>query len=265
MTLNPAAIATHPGQSERASFAQSGPVLSNGQTLRPPAVDAQALVALFGSPRLGGAEIHALEAIAQTRAVSPGEIVFGRDDTAQAVVALMAGSVALGLSDAEGVFRPERIVVGPAWLDLGSAWIGQKHGLDARAGSIAAVLALPCDALSALFDHHVALAPRLLRGLANEVHWLADNTHELMHKGATARFAQWLLKRCPATHGEAGQAGEKLIQLHERKRDIASQLAITPETLSRLMRCFIRDGVIAVNGYQVRVLDLSALEQLAQA
>jgi CRP-like cAMP-binding protein len=46
---------------------------------------------------------------------------------------------------------------------------------------------------------------------------------------------------------------------------VASQLAITPETLSRLMRSFTRQGVIEVSGYSVRVIDPAALGRLAQA
>jgi CRP-like cAMP-binding protein len=46
---------------------------------------------------------------------------------------------------------------------------------------------------------------------------------------------------------------------------VASQLAITPETLSRLMRSFSRQGVIEVSGYSVRVIDPTALGRLAQA
>jgi CRP-like cAMP-binding protein len=55
------------------------------------------------------------------------------------------------------------------------------------------------------------------------------------------------------------------VRLHERKRDVASQLAITPETLSRLMRSFTRQGVIEVSGYTLRVLDVEALGRLALA
>ena len=53
------------------------------------------------------------------------------------------------------------------------------------------------------------------------------------------------------------------VSLTERKRDIASQLAITPETLSRLLRQLSRKGLIAVAGYTVKVLDVAALRALA--
>ena len=102
----------------------------------------------------------------------------------------------------------------------------------------------------------------MIQGLAREVQALTVNTHELMHKDAPARLAQWLYQRCEPLAGVAGQA---VVKLNDRKRDVASQLAITPETLSRLMRSFTRQGVIEVSGYSVRVLDPAALGRLAQA
>ncbi|MCK7493882.1 MAG: helix-turn-helix domain-containing protein [Comamonadaceae bacterium] len=89
---------------------------------------------------------------------------------------------------------------------------------------------------------------------------LQMNTHELMHKDAPARFAAWLVQRIELTDA-AGLRG--VVRLTERKRDIASQLAITPETLSRLMRSLTRQGVISVAGYNVQVLDAPALRQIA--
>ena len=108
---------------------------------------------------------------------------------------------------------------------------------------------------------HPDLASRLIENLAREVHALAFNNHELMHKDAPARLARWLRQRCLPMPGCAGQA---LVQLRERKRDVASQLAITPETLSRLLRSLAQQGLIRVAGYTVQVLDLPALEQLAR-
>ena len=52
--------------------------------------------------------------------------------------------------------------------------------------------------------------------------------------------------------------------LGERKRDIAAQLAIAPETLSRLMRQLKIKGLIDVQGYTVRLLAPDQLRLLAQ-
>lgn len=230
----------------------------------PPTVvaDAALWAALLGTPALSAAEVAALNAIALARTVAAGQSVLSRSSAASTLVALRSGEVALGFRTADGTFRTERIVRGPAWLDLSSAWLAAPHAMDAQAMGPASVVELPRDAVEARLVDHAGLAQRLIQGLAREVQALTVNTHELMHKDAPARLAQWLYQRCEPVAGAAGQA---MVKLCDRKRDVASQLAITPETLSRLMRSFSRQGVIEVNGYSVRVLDPAALGRLAQA
>ena len=59
------------------------------------------------------------------------------------------------------------------------------------------------------------------------------------------------------------RSGPAELRLQERKRDIAQQLAMSPETLSRLIRSFQSRGVLSVRGYQVRVPEVAALCALA--
>ncbi|MBI5257742.1 MAG: Crp/Fnr family transcriptional regulator [Burkholderiales bacterium] len=218
--------------------------------------------ALFGCPALTPGELDLLSNLSQLHTVTHGASVLDRARNAHTLVALQDGEVAVGFRTADGTFRTERIVRGPAWLDLSSAWLDDTHAMDAIASTLSTVVELPRDALQAQLQHHPELAQRLIRSLALEVQALAVNTHELMHKDAPARLAQWLRQRCEP---QAGASGRAVVHLHERKRDVASQLAITPETLSRLMRSFTTQGVIEVAGYTVRVLDLTALERLATA
>jgi CRP-like cAMP-binding protein len=224
--------------------------------------DAAVWAALLGAPALSAAELATLGKLALTRQVAAGQSVLSRSSEACTLVALCSGEVALGFRTADGTFRTERIVRGPAWLDLSSAWLAAPHAMDAQSMGAAQLIELPREALEARLADHPGLAQRLIQGLAREVQALAVNTHELMHKDAPARLAQWLYQRCEPLAGAAGQA---VVKLSERKRDVASQLAITPETLSRLMRSFTRQGVIEVSGYSVRVLDPAALGRLAQA
>ena len=226
----------------------------------PPGPGAEYWRSLLGSAALVPAELDALAAIALARQVPQGEAVFTRAECASAVVALAEGVVALGFRTADGTLRTERIVRGPAWLDLSSAWLDDHHAMDARASAPSVVLEIPVEPLQALLTRQPSLAKCFIRRLAGEVQALAVNTHELMHKDAPGRLAQWLMLR-----SESGPGGQRVVRLAERKRDVASQLAITPETLSRLMRSFARQGVIEVAGYTVRVLNPQALAQLAKA
>jgi CRP/FNR family transcriptional regulator, dissimilatory nitrate respiration regulator len=215
---------------------------------------------LLGEPPLSPAESQALASVARTRTVPAGGSVFERCQKATALVLAQSGDVALGYRGADGVFHIERPVHGPAWLDQSSAWLDEAHALDARAMTEAVIVELPREAAQTSLERHPALARRLVSSLAREIQALTINTHELMHKDALARFAAWLGQRLESAE-LSGNSG--VIRLDERKRDIASQLAITPETLSRLMRSLTRQGLIAVTGYTVQVLDAAALKRLS--
>lgn len=216
---------------------------------------------LLGEPALTPRELAALSAIAQPRAVAQGANIFTQNEVARSLVFVREGEAALGAIDAQGHFHIERPVRAPGWLDQSSAWIDAKHAVDARALTSVVVVELPCDDVQALLQTQPQLARRLIGNLAREVHTLAIGTHGLMLKDAPARFAAWLLQRCGCPPGGPCHC---VIKLTERKRDIASQLAITPETLSRLMRSLSRQGLISVSGYTVTVMDSEGLRRAAE-
>jgi CRP-like cAMP-binding protein len=222
--------------------------------------DARSWADLFGAGPMPMAEAQALNDAGQVRRVTAGMMVFGQGEPARALVMVHQGDVALGTRGDEGSFRTERHVHGPSWLDLSAGWLGETHALDARAMTLTTIVEWSREALWSVVEHHPALARRLILSLAREARSLAANTHELMHKDAPGRLAAWLNGHC---HPVAGAPGQGVVQLPMRKRDIASQLAITPETLSRLMRSFTGQGIIMVAGYTVHVLDREALEKLA--
>lgn len=229
---------------------------------RPPDTqpDARSWNALLGAPTLTQAELVALGSIAKVSALSRGQRIFMASEPASTLVAVRDGDVALGQCDEHGSFQVERLVRGPGWLDQSSAWIDRPHVAEARAMTSLQVVELAREDVQALLTSFPVLARRLIGGLAREVHSLTANTQSLMHKDAPSRFAQWLVERCQSLPEEPGRA---VVRLGERKRDIASQLAITPETLSRVMRTLTRTGVIAVAGYTVTVADLDALRRVA--
>lgn len=225
------------------------------------APDARVWNELLGAPALSPPELAALTAMARPRFVPQGGVIFTQQELARSLVFVRDGDAALGYCSADGHFRIERPVRGPGWLDQSSAWIDAAHAIDARAVSPLVVVDLPREDVQTLLATQPLLARRLIASLAREVHSLAVNTHGLMHKDAPARFAQWLVERFQPLP-DSPQRG--VVKLGERKRDIASQLAITPETLSRLMRSLTRMGLISVAGYTVHVADIEGLKRVAE-
>ncbi len=248
---------------ERSPLPRTAP-LPLRRSARPPESaqpDPQAWNALLGAPALTAAELAALADMARPRFVAQGGMIFRQHDAARALVFVCDGDAALGWCAADGQFRVERPVRGPGWLDQSAAWIDASHAIDARAVSSVLVVELPREDLQALLVSLPALARRLIASLAREAHALTLNTHGLMHKDAPARFAQWLLQRCRSL---ADAPGSGIVRMAERKRDIAAQLAVTPETLSRLMRSLTRQGLISVVGYTVHVADVEGLRHVAE-
>ena len=68
---------------------------------------------------------------------------------------------------------------------------------------------------------------------------------------ASFRVTQYLLKEIPSHQSSATS-----VQLRAPKNVIASRLAITPETLSRILAKLKRDGIIEVSDKQITLLDL---------
>jgi CRP-like cAMP-binding protein len=253
---------TSSGTSARPVRAMRPRRIAPGSIPAPAAGGAAFWTAVLGPPTLPVEILTALQEMAQVRELPAGSLLVSSREQARDLCLLARGDAALGTAPDDGPFQPERSLQGPAWIDASSAWLGGTPAQDAMALSDVQVVTLPRAEVQSLLQRYPELGRRIVVTLAQQVHSLTMATHDLMHKDAEGRFAAWLLQRCAS---EVASDGTITVSLSERKRDIASQLAITPETLSRLLRQLSRKGLIYVMGYTVKVLDVAALRTLAGA
>lgn len=169
-----------------------------------------------------------------------------------------AGRVSLGVMEGEALEHRLGEIDGPFWLEATAAVLNLPSAVDAVAETevvtrrIAlpkfrqSLAAMPVAACSVL--HDVATAHRRQTELA--VSRLA--------KDAEARCAEWLLR-----HAKPAEKGGQSVLLQQRKRLIAAQLGIAPETLSRVLRHLRERSLISGTGRVLNVIDLGGLRSLA--
>jgi CRP-like cAMP-binding protein len=99
----------------------------------------------------------------------------------------------------------------------------------------------------------------LLTDLARAQRQQTEVAVSRLAKDADARCAEWLLN-----HAERDTTSGRLqVNLSERKRMIAAQLGIAPETLSRMFKQLRERDLISGRGRVLQLLNLDALRQLA--
>jgi CRP-like cAMP-binding protein len=190
--------------------------------------------------------------------VKPGEMLIERGQRAPYVLHVDRGRVALGLLQGGRIEHRLGTVSGPAWLDASSAVLGRASVVDAVADG-----PLTARRVSSASFHGavMALTPtvrKMLHDLAIAHRQQTELAVSRLAKDAESRCAEWLLHHAQPVDQEA-----LTVQLTQRKRLIAAQLGIAPETLSRVLRHLRERGLISGSGRVVNLVDPGGLRSLA--
>lgn len=98
----------------------------------------------------------------------------------------------------------------------------------------------------------------MLAAMSRRLHMLVNQIDGLTLQNATYRLALYLLEHAPRSGSEPTE-----MELTTPKGVIAAQLAIQPETFSRILTKLKRLGLIEVNGNHIALRDLRGLRNLA--
>jgi CRP/FNR family transcriptional regulator len=115
------------------------------------------------------------------------------------------------------------------------------------------------ETFRSLFEGDTRVAKAMVSSLSTWLLRLVGRVEELTVLSAGARLARYVLD-LPSTASAVGA----VVALPVAKKDLAAQLGITPETLSRLLRKWQDHGVVRSEGASVVVLDTEALLAIAE-
>ncbi|QTD46475.1 Crp/Fnr family transcriptional regulator [Ottowia testudinis] len=193
--------------------------------------------------------------------LAAGTQVLQRACTPDHVMHLDSGRVALGVADESGALAHQMgVIEAPAWLNAGCAVLDHAPVVDAIADTSVQVRRVALKDFQASLLALPAPALALLRDVAQAHRRQAELAVSRLAKDAEARCAEWLLRHAePASDAPEGLA----VMLRQRKRMIAAQLGIAPETLSRVLRHLRERSLISGSGRVLNLLDLNGLRALA--
>lgn len=188
----------------------------------------------------------------------PGGVVFRRGAKPSGVMFLASGKVALGVLDARELSHHLGDVEGPIWLDASAVVLHKHHVVDAVAQTGATVHVIALSAFRAMMGDMPELVASVLHDMARAHRMQSELAVSRLVKDADARCAEWLLNQA-APSMDNGMA----VMLAQRKRLIAAQLGIAPETFSRVLRHLRDQHLISGTGRNLRLIDPVGLKQLA--
>ena len=187
-----------------------------------------------------------------------GEFLLRRAVASPWVSYLESGRVALGVMDGDAMEHQLGVAVAPCWLEATSAVLNLPSAVDAVAETEVCLRRVPV----AEFRRVLAEMPKQAQAVLHDVAMAHRQQTELAvsreAKDAESRCAEWLLR-----HAQTGEQGAMAVLLLQRKRSIAAQLGIAPETLSRVLRHLRERSLISGSGRILNLLDPTGLRSLA--
>ncbi len=189
----------------------------------------------------------------------PGTILLRRGEPVGDIVYVLQGRVALGVMSEAQMSHQLGEVEGPFWLETSSALLGLPHVVDAIAET---EVQLQHVRMPDFLNEVRALpetAQNVLRDMARSQRQQTELAVSRLAKDADARCAEWLLR-----HAEPDVLlGGLAVTLRDRKRSIAAQLGIAPETFSRVLRHLRERQLISGGGRVLGLPNPQALRELA--
>ncbi|MGC3984460.1 MAG: Crp/Fnr family transcriptional regulator [Pseudorhodoferax sp.] len=189
-----------------------------------------------------------------------GAVLATRQAVPQTALYLQDGRVVAGLLQRDSLRHRLVQFEAPCWLDTASALLDRPSPCDWVAETPVTLGTVPAAVLRQWHATLPEAAARMLVDMALAQCRQAEAALALLVQDAEARCAQWLLQ-----HASRADDGRVRIALQQRKRTIAAQLGMAPETFSRVLRQLRERGLVQQSGAQLLLPDPQGLQQIAAA
>lgn len=212
---------------------------------------------------LDDARLAALADIAKLKAVPEGTLIYRQASSSEGMYIVGFGQVKIFHHSPDG---KEYIIhiLGSGRTFAEAAMFGRRSCFgSARALEASELVFLPADRFLELLQKDGTLCLQVLSGMASWICQLHMTLENIVLRDSLGRLADYLLTLADSKSPGAETAK---VKLPVKKRDLASHLALTPETLSRtLARLSELEAIRQDDGGEIEILSTETLRGLAQA
>jgi len=204
---------------------------------------------------LGQEDFDTLVTDVATKALDKGEVLFHRGDAANSFYFLDSGLVELNLIAASGEKKVLEVVSpGRTFAEAIAFMQEKKYPVTAEALATSTLAQIPIRAYIDLVYTNPDACMRLLSDVCRHLHARVREIENLTVQNARSRLTSYLLDHVVETNDD-----EATVRLGLPRHVIASRLSIQPETLSRLLRNMVDEGVLTIEDRVIFVHSLTRL------
>jgi CRP-like cAMP-binding protein len=229
-----------------------------GRKPRHPQIRVQAFLANL--PLFSEMTAEELDRIAQGTLpvyAAKGENVCRTGDPCTGFHVVVYGQVKIGFTSPQGIEKVVEIIRPGQSFGEALMFLEKPYIVFAQALADAMLLHVAKHTVFEELARDPGFARRMLSGLSRRLHGLVRDVEAYTLRSGSERVIGYLLRDVPDDEASAGAPVE--VNLAPGKSVIASRLNMTPEHFSRILHDLAANGLIAVDGRTVRILDLARL------
>lgn len=196
-------------------------------------------------------DIEAVTDACTMKSLEKGEMLFREGDKAEGFYVLQTGAISVFKITPDGreqiicVFRPPESF---AEVTLATIEAYPANAVALEASRLVVVRRAP---FRELVQRKPELALKMLGSMSLHLKHLVQTVQDIKGRQIEGRLVEWLLRNAPE--------GADSFELPVTKKNLAGQLGVTSETLSRTFARFRDEGLIRVDGPRIHLLNVPGL------
>ncbi|MBN2008313.1 Crp/Fnr family transcriptional regulator [candidate division KSB1 bacterium] len=213
-----------------------------------------ALSRLFLFETLAPEQLTHIERLTSIKQLCSGDMLFADGQVATAFFAVISGAVKIFKLSADGneqiihIQKPGDLIAEAVIFDM------EKFPAHCQAVQDTTLLRISKQEFRSFLEHFPDVCFRIMSAYSRRIRQLLNKIEELSLHDIKSRLANYIL-----TNGQEWN-GQFVCMLSTTKKNLAALLGTIPETLSRTLHTFKKDGLIEEKGRYLIILDRNGLK-----